>query len=348
MSKPFTKNSHYVPRSYVQRWADSDSKVWAYRTLVSHDKVPPWTKAAISSLTVHQHIYTQATATGVTDAVEHWLNSEFESPAAPAIEKALRNEPLTDHDWTFLIRFLAAQDARTPATMMKALSRWQRTLQPTLQKAMEDGVADWMAAKREGRQPNVKATGKYGYVPGRVTAEAGPDGKGVTFKMTTLAGRSMWLESTRYLLTNTISVLHNHRWTIMRSPQGMEWLTSDDPVVRLNTEKSNGDLFDSGWSTEGGEIFLPLGPEHMLYTRIGMEPPPVGDVVGDDDAAWFQRLTIDHADRFIIAKTPNPEVEVQRPRIVDAERYKSEEAQRERWHQDQLAAEERLRNSGEP
>jgi hypothetical protein len=134
----------------------------------------------------------------------------------------------------------------------------------------------------------------------------------------------------------------------MRSPPGMEWLTSDDPVVRLNTEKADGDLFDSGWATDGGEIFLPLGPEHMLYTRVGMEPPQVGDIVGDDDADWFQRLTIDHADRFIIAKTPNHEVDVQRPRVVDAERYKSEKAQRERWHQDQIAAEERLRsNSGE-
>lgn len=47
-------------------------------------------------------------------------------------------------------------------------------------------------------------------------------------------GRSLWLWSLKHVLTKSLDVLHQHRWTILRSPPEVEWLTSDSPVVRLN------------------------------------------------------------------------------------------------------------------
>lgn len=116
-----TRNNHYVPRSYLKRWADEIGRVWSYRVLVSHRNVPLWKQRSTKGLAYHEHLYTRLIATGETDDIERWLNNEFESPAQESIDKAVSNGRLAATDWEKLVRFLAAQDVRTPARLSEQL-----------------------------------------------------------------------------------------------------------------------------------------------------------------------------------------------------------------------------------
>lgn len=158
----------------------------------------------------------------------------------------------------------------------------------------------------------------------------------------TVVGRGLWLFSLKQLLTRTVNALMAHKWTILRSPEGIEWLTSDDPVVRLNYHNPTKYDFGGGWGSVGTEIFLPLSPRHLLYTKIGTKPPQRGTVVSTEPAGWLQRFTIEHAHRFIIAKEENESVSKIRPRIVDPAAFKTEKEQWKRWHEEQTVAERNL------
>lgn len=112
---PFRRDNHYVPCGYLKRWAARDGRVWTYRILVPHPAVHQWKPSSPRGVAYHSHLYTRLVAGRETDEVEKWLDSEFEAPAQEAIEKATSHGRLTPDDWERMLRFLAAQDVRTPA-----------------------------------------------------------------------------------------------------------------------------------------------------------------------------------------------------------------------------------------
>ena len=67
-----------------------------------------------------------------------------------------------------------------------------------------------------------------------------------------IAGRGLWLFSIRHSLRQTAKVLHQHKWTILRPPEGLSWFPGDDPVIRLNYYKRG------KYDFRGGRGTLPL------------------------------------------------------------------------------------------
>lgn len=337
-----TRNNHYVPRSYLKRWADEIGRVWSYRVLVSHRNVPLWKQRSTKGLAYHEHLYTRLIATGETDDIERWLNNEFESPAQESIDKAVSNGRLAATDWEKLVRFLAAQDVRTPARLNGQLKRWRETMPAIVEDTLADSVRKMVAAKRDGVSLSHVGHRHDEFFPGRVTIEALPDQEGGQLRFETVVGRGYWLFGIKQLLTTTVNALLEHKWTILRSPPRLEWLTSDDPVVRLNYHDAREYDFGGGWGSKGTEILLPLGPRHLMYTRIGKKPPPKGHVVSRELAQSLQRFTVEHAHRFVFARTPDPSVAAWKPRIVDPGAFNAEAAQWKHWHEDQSTAEREL------
>jgi hypothetical protein len=84
---------------------------------------------------------------------------------------------------------------------------------------------------------------------------------------------------------------------------------------------------------------MPLGPNHLLYTKIGSAPPPKGTRMSEDFFQLTQRLIIERAHRFVFGAAQDPQVAGIRPRVVDAMMFRAERAQWERWHQEQSDAE---------
>ena len=342
-----TRN-HYVPCLYLKRWADIDSKVWVYRILVSHASVPRWKPSSIDSVGYHRNLYTRILTGAESDEFEYFLERDFETPVAEPLRKATADERLSPDDWECLLRFLAAQDVRTPARLLDFLRRQNEQLPGVAERVLQNVVAELTEAKRTGRKieraPSDLALG----FPTRVTKEIEPGAEMGVLKVETVVGRSLWLWSLQRLLTETYKVLRRHKWTILRPPLNMNWLTSDNPVLKLNYYADGRYDFKGGWNNKGTEILMPLGPKHLLYTRIGERPPwRKGERVPESLALSLQKFIIENAHRFVYASREDPLVSEIRPRVVNAEALQSETYQWQRWGEEQSQAERDL-NSPTP
>ena len=240
------------------------------------------------------------------------------------------DDRLTASHWNSLIRFVAAQDVRTPARLLENLSRWERELPDTLNEVMQEGVAKLQRAKARGVVPVLPSPNDSGYIAFRLTKSIKPGQAFGTLKGEVVAGRGLWLFSIKHMLTRTLKVLHEHRWSILTPPDGLSWFTSDDPVIRLNYYASGSYDFKGGWGNPGTEILLPLSPRHLLYTKIAERSPRRGETISRPQTEMIRRFIAEHAHRVIFAVSPDQGIETLCPRIEDPDLFRSDA---EQWRQ---------------
>jgi hypothetical protein len=211
-----------------------------------------------------------------------------------------------------------------------------------LNDTLQDLRRELERARESGRQLPLTNLPSTDYFPLRVRRE--PDGDSVKISVETIVGRGVWLHSMKYLLeeSNCLKSLLDHKWSILRAPKGTNWFTSDNPVVRLNYNSEDKYDFGGGWGSKGTEIFLPLSPRYLLYTKIGYRPPQRGFVVPLPMAAFIRRAIAEHAHRNIFSLEPQEDIAKLRPRIVDAEIFGREQNGWIKWHEDQTRAEKDL------
>jgi hypothetical protein len=294
-----------------------------------------------------EHLYTSIHS---GDEFERWIESEFEGPGQEAIARVVAGERLSPEDWRALARFAAAQDVRTPARYVENVQRWNRDLGPLVEKVVTEAVAEYQAAKKEGRQPLCNKTGteRFGAdLPFRVSIQPDPERKGAIVGAETVIGRQMWVASMRLLLTTSVRELYKHRWSLVLAPHGVSWLTSDDPVLRLNYNSDRDYDFGGGWGSPTSEIIFPISPQHLLYTKIGRRSEPRIHP-SHELAGRLQRLLAARAHRWIYATEPVERIQELRARKVDRAQFEAESRQQEEWHKTHSAAETALSRSQEP
>lgn len=343
----FSKDNHYVSQGYLKRWESSPGKVWVYQLLVSHQDVSLWTEKNTRGTAYQQHLFTRKIAEEESDEIEKWFSQEYETPAEEAIQKAVTDQRLTSSDWKKLVRFLAMQDVRTPARLEEHLTSSMERTPKILEDTLKELSAVLEANKESGGEIPLPGTPSTDFslpsgFPLRVTTVFKEGGEFVTLKAETAIGRASWLWSVLFLLQNTANILHEHKWTILHPAKGMNWLTSDKPVVRLNYYGAGKYDFGGGWGKNGTELFLPLGPEHLLYTRIGHRAPVRGTRCSIEQTHLIRRLLAEHADRMVFAHFADPEIPNLIPRKVDDEHFKYERAQWDNWHEEQNKSEKHL------
>ncbi len=338
----FVEKNHYVPESYLKKWGNANGKISVYRILVPNQNMPLWKNASPRGLANHRHLYTKVVTSEETDEIERWFNTEFESPAAASIEKVISDIQLSPDDWKNLIRFLAVQDVRTPARLIEMMKRTQDTLPKLMDDVLKDTVRKLIESKETGVSPFSPKATPSDYLPIKVTKEFLEGEDNVKLGVECVVGRSFWLHSIKHLLTNTINILSKHKWTILRSPVGFNWLTTDDPVIKLNYHNSNKYDFGGGWGSIGTEIFLPVSPRHLIYTKIGSKPDLRGTILTKDQAMLFQRIIIEHAHRYIFSSSQDSFVNQTRPRTVSLEFYNEEKTYWGNWHSQNIDAEKNL------
>lgn len=283
-------------------------------------------------------------ASGESDDIERWFDSMFESPASSALQHAVTDQRLSPDEWARLIRFLAAQDARTPARLLERMKDWQENLPTLINKVMSDAVHELEDAKRTGI-PIAFEGRKAGdeLFPVRTMVEIQPDEESGLLRVEASVGRSLWLWSLKHVLTKSLDVLHQHRWTILRSPPGVEWLTSDSPVVRINYHDAQNYDFGGGWNSHGTDIFMPLSPTHLLFTQIGARQRLLrGTTVSLDFAMQIQRFTVEHAHRYVFGRSADVQAALWRPRTVNREAFHAEAEQWKSWNTVQSEAEREI------
>jgi len=334
------RKNHYVSQAYLKRWESSFKKIWTYNTLVSEDKVPLWKERSISGIAYRPHLYTEIVDGNESDEIENWFEKEYETPAEKVIEKVIFNRRMSPDDWDILVRFLAAQDVRTPVRYLQH------------QKLMEEKLPDSIEETLEELKQLIESNSSLDIISGKdyseintkfpmkviTTFEEGKEFSTIEAKV--LIGRKSWLSSFPRLLKDTANVLHNHKWTIMLPAKGLTWITSDNPVIRLNAYGLGEYDLLGGWGNKGGDLFLPLSPHHILYTQIGNKHPPRrGTRFSLEHTKMIRRFSAENAFRMIFSNTPDMEIEKIRSRIVDNNQYRKEEMDREEWHQYQSLAE---------
>jgi len=342
LKEPLRRDNHYVPCLYLKRFAAPDGRVFTYRIIAAHERVPLWKPSHVKGLAYHTHLYTRIVAGYESDDIEKWLNTEFETPAEEPLKKATSDMRLSAEDWTNLIRFVAAQDVRTPARLQEDMQRWSKELPGELDDTLRNAVARAEAAKRAGQMISTAKSVDSDLIPIRVTTAIQPGEEFGTVKCEVVAGRGLWFFGIRRLLTSTIKVLLEQKWTVLRAPDGLKWFTSDNPVIRLNYYRPGSYDLRGGWGRKGGEIMLPLDSCHLLYAKIGERPPQRGSIIPRPEAEAIRRFIAEHAHRFIFAASPDSEVATLRPRFVDAGALRREQEQWGKWHEEQSAAEREL------
>lgn len=339
MLEQFHRDNHYVPRLYLKPWA-SGSRVWTFRVLVEHENVPVWKLFSTKAVANHAHLYTQIAAGIETDQIEKWFDREFESPAEEAIAKATSDRRLSHEDWKRLIRFLALQDVRTPAWFTQQMKRLDETLPQLMKATMENSVQRIQEAAETGTiiEPLKMPAAEREGLPLRVSVRRSPSGGG-EIGADMLRGRKLWHWTIKRALTRTAKLLHQHHWTIMKPSKGFQWITSDNPVIRLNYGSLKDYNFNGGWNSRGTCILLPLGPAHIMYTQIGERMPQRGERMTEENTELVRRFIAEHAWRLIFANKEDEEISALRPRIVDAAEVQYERKQWATWHEQQTNAE---------
>jgi len=337
--REFRRDNHFVSRGYLKRWASDDGRVWAYRCLVSRASVPLWKRSSPKGIAYHEHLYTRTVAGGESDEIEKWLEREFETPAEEALRKATAGERLSRNDWRLLARFLAAQDVRTPARFQEQMTRWDETLPGLVEKTLTDSVRTLEEAARNGAVFPDSLAVDVGDFPMRIRLKHEPGDEMGQVGAEILSGRKLWLWGMQRSLEKTITVLEQHRWTILAAPPALSWFTSDNPVIRLNFVDHNKYDFKGGWGSPGTDIMLPLGPRHLLHTRVGHPRLSPGESVPVQLALRIRRVIAEHAHRLIFSLERDADVPVLRPRAEDPVAFAQEGDQWAIWHEQQSAAE---------
>ncbi|PSH02849.1 MAG: hypothetical protein CXZ00_15260 [Acidobacteria bacterium] len=338
---PFRRDNHYVPCLYLKRFA-INGKLWTYPLFVAHKNVPFWRASSPSGIGYRTHLYSRMVAGVESDEFETWLNDEFEQPAEEAIRRATEDLPLTPRHWRALVRFFAAQDVRTPARLFERLQAWNKTVPAMLDEVLRQSVKKLEETRRSGVPLTHTKTPHSELLPIRVSTHIEPGAKFGTVRAETVVGRDYWLFGIKRYLTETLKVLLEHRWTILRPHNGMCWFTSDDPVIKLNYNSLTDYNLGGGWGSAGTELMLPLSPQHLLVTQVGKRPQKRGWRFPERETTIIRSFIAEHAHRLLIAATPDPEVPQLRPRLVNSEFVRNEAEQWRKWHEDQIRTEREL------
>lgn len=327
-----TKN-HFVPQSYLRRWENSAQDIYVYRTLVSHANVPIWKTFSVSAIAYHKHLYTQILNGTESDELEKWFSQEYESPASEVIERAVNDRTLSKDDWIVLIRFLAAQDVRTPTRMFEHLNRAGRDMSDTLQIVLNELKEKLENKDIESFKEDARSEKKeVPQLPLKITTEFEPGKETGVIKVETFIGRSSWIHSIKYVLEHTEKVLHTHNWSIVKPAKGYSWFTSDNPVIKLNyVDQDNYDL-SGGWGKLKGNIIFPIGPEHAMFVQIGDKAIPKGTRLNVKQTILIRKIIAENVHRMIFSNWEDNDAIAHRKRIVDDATLRKENEEMQNWH----------------
>jgi len=326
LKKTFGLQNHFVPRLSLKHFANPTRQVCVYRTLVSHSTVPIWDEKGTKSIAWVDKLYTRTVGDQESGEIERWLDREFEQPAAEAIQRVVSDHRLYPEHWDALADFVAAQIVRTPAFLLRRYPEWRKRMPEIMNSVLHEVSSRSEACRRlerplEPLQPHPFAE----YVPMRVSTQATEKPGVAGVKVEVLVGRGYWHFVMHHVLTKTIEVLRNHRWSILKPCNGLTWFTSDDPVLALNYYGDGTYDFGGGWGRKGTEIYLPISPLHMLYTPVGEKPLRRGTTLDGSTTQMLRRFIAEHAHKAIFAAERDEEILNLRPREVSEERYRQEE-----------------------
>lgn len=333
MKQTHVKN-HFVPEVYLKNWVNTKGKLEAYKLLVPHENVKLWKSHSPSAIGWQRHLYTRMIAGEENDEFEDWFSSEYEAPAESAIKKAINDQKLTPKDWDILIRFLAAQDVRTPNSLLNYLKTEDKVIGDVLKKNLEDTAKKMMSDNFQEYLISNEEQNINDELPLKLSFYHDHKEKTVRIKAKTYTGRKSWLFLIKGVLNNHIDSLTNQRWTIVKPAKDYNFFTSDNPVVKFNYRKPGDYDLDGTWINKKANIIFPLSPCHAMLTEIGSKNTLMrGTRLSSYHTNEVREFIANNAHRYIFSQNIDYNIVKLRSRTVDIEHYLNEKSQIETWHE---------------
>ena len=327
---PITRDNHYVPRFYLKNWSDDGKTIFVYQTLVSDESVDMWQKKSISKIGSYQDLYTVQCDGEDNDDIEKWLNEDFETPVCKVIEKIKRDEKINIEERNCLLRFMASQYVRTPASIFRHFTRMENVFSSTTKNMSINISADKIKSYNSVDHTSPKPWTSEIPLSCKVDRDRGE----IEFRI--LPGKSSYLCEVKHLLTETYKVLLKQRWHIVKAPNGIEWPTSDDPVICLNYYGPDNYDFGGGWGRKNSEIIFPLSRKYLLYTQIGNFRKTCDLHMSEKYSLFVRNLIVEHAHRYVFAPERIKGMLLLHHRVVNRELFIQEKIFWEKWHEDQV------------
>jgi len=340
-SRNIARDNHYVPQFLLRQWSLDGKNLWAYRLLVSKPDVQEWRRMPIRGLAYHRDLYTISEGDQETDDFERWLSAEFEQPASVAVHKVVKGARLKRKDRRSLARLLAAQDLRTPLTLLERSSRWKRELPDLLTRTTQESLQQLTEAQRTNLPLATRAVPENEFsklLSVRVEPKASPEPRAM-IRVEMITGPPLWMAEMRHLLGgDPAEILCSHPWSIVEPGDNEEWPITDHPVLKLNYYPTGEYDFGGGWGRNGTDIMMPLSPRKLLFVEVGRHA--ARNVKFSPGHTWFiRRLLCERAHRWIFATKPKEWVGRFRPRTIDDEAFAAETRAPERRHREQTQSE---------
>lgn len=276
------KRHHAVPRFYLSRFA-ADGRIWLH-DLQGESAIQVSPNDAI----VEKYLYAPEVGEDPKDdSFEQFLAQYVDGPAAPAIDRLARGETLQSEDRDRIAVFLAFQDFRVPRTRDLVT----KFVGEVGQRMLEISVNHREAMKRDFEEM------------GNPIADNDLDKliEAVNLGAIKVEGtKAAWLDMAA-AAAEIAELLIQLPWTVIAAPNGVEFLTSDSPIVKVITDRRVPRFLGGGWLSPSAESTFALDPSHALVIRLdGKE----GRLAGE--RRWAKNVNsrlVSHARRFVVSRS---------------------------------------------
>ncbi len=245
MTRPIQQ--HFVTRAYLEGFADANGQLHVYE----RGREGPFSLTPAKAARQRNYYSFKNKDGKFDDQIERFLDEQVESPAMAVIRKLVQNEEqLPWNERVALARWIAFQEFRTPLQREGIEQTAQKLIETTMQMlAVVPGVIEEALEKlnEQGKE--------YG-----VTAE--DVRKGIEADAFRIRINPMLSLETMTVAEEVVPILAEMKWTLVTAANGVQFVTSDHPVLRHDPDEHN--PYRYGLASDTIELGLPLNAKNYL------------------------------------------------------------------------------------
>ena len=243
------KRHHAVPRFYLSRFAQDDGLIWLH-DIRTQSAVRVHPKDAI----VEKFLYSPEVGDNPKDdTYEKFLAEHIEGPAAPALERLASGEEISPEERERIALFIAFQELRVPRVRDAVIKMITEVGKGILDISVEH--PDYMKKTFEKMGKPISDEGLSKLI------EAWKSG-GLKVEAT----KTAWLQAAS-VAPEIAAMLTRMPWTVLEAPIGVEFLTSDTPIVKVVTDPTVPPMLAGGWLSPSAESTFALDPQRILAIK---------------------------------------------------------------------------------
>ena len=308
--------------------------VYEYKLIVSQQDIPYWHLRPLKTIATQMNLYVRMEDGDEHDDIEHWLDKNFENPAAPVLDKICEGKTLSTSEWCTLIDYAISQYVRTPAFYQYIMEIGKKKV-PEVLEEVTGSLANLSEEDIMNHKPRTELGSNLMPLSFKNTG-IHPDDKHTILEIGTVIGKSTWLNAMEYFLSPNSEVnrfFHSLKWSIVYASDFLKWPTSDNPFTITKCNKSRGFevIHNGGVGHKKVTVFFPISPELLLigtrnrkYKRCFTADKKLADII--------RRCLIDNAFMYVYSNHKDEYVTNYRSRIVNKKMYKRIEAEYNDWY----------------